>query len=497
MQIQTIQILIVVPDRADFREVEDLLHRIDRWRFKVQGASDLDAAIGKANSGNYDIILVDDYFDQGDVSKFLAELEKEACATPIVLLVSNHERLNDFEEVIAKTAGYLEKHTLGARQLERSIQDAIALSKAAEQVRESETRLRGIFYGAAIGIALFSLEGQIVEPNPALSKITGFSGEELCTFYLKDLFGSGAGIRINELFSELIEDRRKLFQIEEHFAHKTGKDVWIRMTVTKYKDRQLPVEFAVGLFEDITERKQAEEAQRRTEDQLRELSRKILDAQENERKLVAQEIHDSIGGSLAAIKFALEEKLETMGQNPSPDVISLEKIISHVDEAISESRRISANLRPSLLDDLGLLATISWFSREFGKLYPDLQIEQQLDVAEGEIPEMLKVVIYRVLQEAMNNVAKHSDAKRVRLHLIKENNQIELSVADDGCGFDPADKFTETATVGGFGILGMRDRTMLCDGKFEIASEKGKGTTVHISLPCDTESIGGAGNDHV
>ena len=179
--------------------------------------------------------------------------------------------------------------------------------------------------------------------------------------------------------------------------------------------------------------------------------RKILETQENERKFVAQEIHDSIGGSLAAIKFALEEKLEAMGQNPSPDVISLEKIISHVDEAISESRRISANLRPSLLDDLGLLATISWFSREFGKLYPDLEIEQQLDVAEDEIPEMLKVVIYRVLQEAMNNVAKHSDAKRVRLHLVKQNNKIELSVADDGRGFDPADKFTQTATVGGFG----------------------------------------------
>ena len=490
MQNQTISILIVVSGREDFSKVEDLLHRIKKWKFKIQWASDFNAAIKEANKGNYGILLVDDHFGLGAVSNFLARLEEEACVTPVVLLMSTQERLNEFEEAIAKTAGYLEKHKLGAEQLERTIQDAVALSKAALQVRESETRLRGIFYGAAIGIALFSPEGQIVEPNPALSKITGFPGEELCTFYMKDFFGSGTGIAINELFAELIEGRRDLFQIEEHFAHKTGKDVWIRMTVTKYKDRQLPVEFAVGLFEDITERKQAEEAQRRTEEQLRELSRKILEAQENERKFVAQEIHDSIGGSLAAIKFALEEKLEAMGQNPSPDVISLEKIISHVDEAISESRRISANLRPSLLDDLGLLATISWFSREFGKLYPDLEIEQQLDVAEDEIPEMLKVVIYRVLQEAMNNVAKHSDAKRVRLHLVKQNNKIELSVADDGRGFDPADKFTETATVGGFGLQGMRDRTMLCDGKFEIASEKGKGTTVHISLPCDAESAG-------
>jgi signal transduction histidine kinase len=91
----------------------------------------------------------------------------------------------------------------------------------------------------------------------------------------------------------------------------------------------------------------------------------------------------------------------------------------------------------------------------------------------------------------MNNVAKHSDATRVQLHLTKNNDLIEFSVADNGCGFDPEDKFSESTTVSGFGLLGMRDRMMLCDGRFEIASEKGKGTTVRIALPCGAESVGG------
>jgi signal transduction histidine kinase len=285
-----------------------------------------------------------------------------------------------------------------------------------------------------------------------------------------------------------IEKKGSLKNVQSHAALKRAKDELER----KVQERTAELAMTIrALQNEIKEHRQTEIALRESEEQLRELSRKILEAQENERKLVAQEIHDSIGGSLAAIKFALEEKLESMEQNPLPEVISLEKIISHVDEAINESRRISANLRPSLLDDLGLLATISWFCREFGKLHPDLRIEQQLETAEDEIPEMLKVVIYRVLQEAMNNVAKHSDAKRVRLHLVEQDNRIEMSVADDGRGFDPADHFAEPRTVGGFGLQGMRDRTMLCDGKFEIASEKGKGTTVHVSLPCDTESIGG------
>jgi signal transduction histidine kinase len=125
-------------------------------------------------------------------------------------------------------------------------------------------------------------------------------------------------------------------------------------------------------------------------------------------------------------------------------------------------------------------------------VYPDIQIEQQLNVSEDEIPEILKVVIYRILQEAMNNIAKHSDATRVHLQLDKRDNRIEFSVADNGCGFDPEEKSSESTVASGFGLSAMRDRTMLCDGRFEIISREAKGTTVHISLPCSSELTGGS-----
>lgn len=260
----------------------------------------------------------------------------------------------------------------------------------------------------------------------------------------------------------------------------------------KVRERTADLAMTVKALEiEIEEHRQTELALRKSQEQLRRLSHKILDAQENERKLVAQEIHDSISGSLAAIKMALEEKLYSMGRKPWSNAVSLEKIISHVNEIIKESRRISAHLRPSLLDDLGLLATIEWLGREFEQLHPKLKIEQQLDVTESEIPEMLKVVVYRVLQEALNNVAKHSDATRVRLLLTARENCIELTVADNGCGFDLAEKkSSDSSAISGFGLAGIADRTQLCGGKFEILSEKGKGTTLHISLPCGPESIG-------
>lgn len=260
----------------------------------------------------------------------------------------------------------------------------------------------------------------------------------------------------------------------------------------KVRERTADLAMTIQALElEIEEHRQTELALQKSQAQLRRLSHKILDAQENERKLIAQEIHDSISGSLAAVKLVMEQKLTAMGQLPAKNAISLENIIAHIEEIIKESRRISAHLRPSLLDDGGLLATIGWFARECEQLHLNLIIEQQLDVAEDQIPEMLKVVIYRVLQEAMNNVIKHSEATRVRLQLSPFENCLELTVADNGCGFDPREKKpSDPSAASGFGLTGIEDRVQLCKGKFEIASEKGKGTTLRVLLPCGPDSIG-------
>jgi signal transduction histidine kinase len=281
----------------------------------------------------------------------------------------------------------------------------------------------------------------------------------------------------------MIEGRREFFQIEERVIHKSGRSLWVRLTASTYVENSSQIKFAVGLFEDITERKQATEALRRSEERLRELSRKTLDAQENERKSLAQEIHDSIGGSLAAIKFGLEEKLENMPSSPPQDGISLEKIITMVQETIRETRRISAHLRPSMLDDLGLFPTINWFCREFEKIYPEIRILRKLEIQEDDIAEPMKVVIYRVLQEAMNNVAKHSEAEVVKLGLIGAGNNVELSIVDDGRGFNLEKTITKSDPMSGYGLAGMIDRAEICGGRLNITSEKGQGTSIHLILP--------------
>ena len=151
---------------------------------------------------------------------------------------------------------------------------------------------------------------------------------------------------------------------------------------------------------DATHRKRMEEALQESEKGLRLLSSQLLAAQENERKWIAQELHDSIGQTLVAIKFSLERKISQIGSGKAPPGISLEEILSMVQNGIEETRRMTTNLRPSILDDLGILATLNWFCREFQKIYPHFQIQKEIDIQEEEVPEDLKIVVFRILQEA-------------------------------------------------------------------------------------------------
>ncbi|MEE4262791.1 MAG: ATP-binding protein, partial [Desulfobacteraceae bacterium] len=143
-------------------------------------------------------------------------------------------------------------------------------------------------------------------------------------------------------------------------------------------------------------------------------------------------------------------------------------------------RRIVKDLRPSILDDLGILATINWFCREFQKVYTGIRINSEIDVQENNIPASLKTVIYRILQEALNNIAKHSRADLVTLSLIEQAKRIILSIQDNGVGFDVPKTISLTPSRRGFGLASMSERAGLSGADFHITSDAGKGTTIRV-----------------
>jgi PAS domain S-box-containing protein len=236
---------------------------------------------------------------------------------------------------------------------------------------------------------------------------------------------------------------------------------------------------------DITERKQAEEALRKAHDQVQFFASQCLTAQERERKLIAQEIHDSMGASLAATKFKVETALKEMGDDNPQTRVALESVIPIIQETIEEARRIQMSLRPSMLDDIGILATINWVCRQFESTYLNIRIKREIDIEEHEVPDPVKIVIYRVLQEALHNIAKHSKADRVNLLLRKTDGAIELGVQDNGQGFDLGEAQSRIGTGRGLGLDSMRERAGLSGGSFSIESSKGAGTAIKATWPIE------------
>jgi signal transduction histidine kinase len=215
---------------------------------------------------------------------------------------------------------------------------------------------------------------------------------------------------------------------------------------------------------------------------LQNLSRGILSAQEDERKHIARELHDSIGSSLTAIKIGLESKLEAMRKGKyATHGIRLEDLISLVQDTIRETRRMQQALRPPILDDLGILVALRSLCRDFAKFCPRIEIRQSFDIQEEEIPDPLKIVLYRLCQEAFNNIVKHSSATSACLILRKRQGRIELSVEDNGQGFDPRKVLEGHDLRGEMGLASMKERSEVSGGSFSLRSSQSTGTVILVS----------------
>ena len=347
--------------------------------------------------------------------------------------------------------------------------DITERKRAEEALKAAQQYNRSLIEASLDPLVTIDAEGKVMDVNRATEIVTGVGRQDLIGSDFSDYFTDPEKARegYQQVFAEgLVRDYPLAIR------HTSGKVTDVLYNATVYRSEAGEVQGIFAAARDITERKRVEEALRESESRLRLLSSQLLAVQENERKRVARELHDGIGQTLAAIKFSLESKLGQMRKEAPSPRISLENIISLAQNGIEEARRIQMDLRPSTLDDLGILATIGWFCREFEKIYSTIYIETQLKLQEHEVSDSLKTVIYRVMQEALNNIAKYSKADLVHLSLKKEENKIELEIEDNGIGFDIED------AKKGFGLGSMRERTELSGGSFEIESVIGKGTVI-------------------
>jgi PAS domain S-box-containing protein len=380
------------------------------------------------------------------------------------------------QRVQERTAELLQANEQLQREIDERLRAEEEIGRAEEEYRLLVQNLPSVVYK---GYKDWSVEFF----DEKVKTLMGYSADD---FHSKRLKWSDLIIEedLESVRKEFVEALKadKSYVREYRTKTRAGDILWIQDRGQIICDEDGVVDYVSGAFFDVTHRKMAEEALRESEKELRLLSGQLLTAQEQERGRIARELHDGIGQSLSAIKFKIEDTLGQMGKDVAESSVnSLNSLIPIIQSTVEEVRRITMDLRPSTLDDLGILATIGWFCREFQETYATVRIEKEIGLGESDIPESLKIVIYRVLQEALNNVAKHSGADSVTIFLTKRDNTLELTIEDNGCGFDLKEAFDLDGSKRGFGLGSMKERTELSGGSFSLESIRRKGTTVQAS----------------
>ncbi len=232
-----------------------------------------------------------------------------------------------------------------------------------------------------------------------------------------------------------------------------------------------------------------QEERSQTEREVRHLSRQLLRAAEEEKKRLARDLHDECGQSLTALHFMLDTLKTTLPTTlPKTNLAQVERIGDVVVHLSRELRTLTADLRPAMLDELGLVPALRWHVERYGQLLPNLCLTFETRGTAQRFSQEVEVALFRCCQEALNNVSKHSRARHARVLLEQEPQEVSLLVEDDGCGFDPQALRRNVPAAGGIGLPGMRERIVALGGWLSVDSAPGKGTRLYLVLPLERTS---------
>ncbi len=358
-----------------------------------------------------------------------------------------------------------------------AIQRDVTYTKAAERaLRASEERFRRLVERAWDGIVLVDAGGTIHFASESARRMLGYAPRELMGRPLFELMSADHRAAAETALRELQEQPGKTTTLEVRARHRNGSWRWVEAVVTNLLDDP-SVGSIVLNYRDITERHQAERVLRESREQLRELARRLLAVREEERTAVAREIHDELGQALTALKMDVAWLASRASKKGGATIERLRAMRLLVDETVETVRRIATDLRPGVLDDLGLVAAIEWQAEEFERR-TGVRTTVQIGTRQPDLDDGRTTTVFRILQEALTNVARHADARHVDVSFAVRHGVVILDVRDDGRGISH-----EHGDTGGLGISGMRERAALWGGELEIARLEEGGTRVTARIP--------------
>lgn len=474
------RILLVEDSPSDALLISEALNDVQDFRHSLVRAESLSGALARTASTQFDVALLDLGLPDTQGLDTYRTLHRQAPDLPVLVLTGLEDMSVGVQAIQDGAQDYLSKREIRPSDLSRVIRYALERHRVATALRESEERFQLAISGATAGLWDWNPNTDAIYLSAHFREILGYDDDELPgrTQVLLDVIHPDDVDRVKASLAAHLE-RECAYDVEYRIRMRSGEYRWIHSRGQALWDRAGRPYRMVGWIMDITDRKRADDALRESREELQQLSANIQHVREEEKTRIARELHDDLGQQLAALKLEvsrIENRAEAaMTAQAGAD---LRTIYTLIDQLVVSVRRIAADLRPAMLDDLGLIPAVEWFSDEFSARY-GVRVIRQVDADDVDFQPETATVVFRVIQEAMTNVARHSGATEVRLKIARDGSNCVVSVADNGRGCSSDRRPSRNS----FGLLGMRERATALGGELLIQTAPGQGFAVCVCLP--------------
>ncbi|QCP50805.1 response regulator [Trinickia violacea] len=480
---RTLRILLVEDSVTDALLIGEALADVTDFEHQLIRAELLSQALAEAQAAHLDVVLLDLGLPDAQGVDTFRTFRRHAPEVPVLVLTGLDNMSVGLLAIQEGAQDYLLKKEIHASLLGRAIRYAIERHRVAAALAASEERFQLAVSGATAGLWDWNPQTGTMYFSPHFKEILGYEDHEMpnvAQAHQDAIHPDDVELVAANLKAHM--EHKRDYNVEYRVRTKSGEFHWIQSRGQALRTVSGEPYRIVGWIMDVTDRKRADEALRSSREELQRLSANIQHIREEEKTRIARELHDDLGQQLTALKMEVmfaEDELKRAEAAASSAI--LQNVYALIDQLVHSVRRIATDLRPVILDDLGLMPAIDWLVTEFSARY-DVRVTTRVDANDIAFSRDSATEVFRMVQEALTNIARHSRATEATLEIVRDDPHCIVRIADNGRGT------ARDARPGpnSFGLLGMRERAARLGGQIGIRTAPGEGFGLTITLPLAT-----------
>ncbi len=450
------KITLVFPIISVLLSVSGLLMILSGFGSFYRKIPELEKLNGLIKSGEFEEIKSMPFNEQTDR---LSQLINSIVSTLSTKLVENREQLEIAESMLSD--------------------EKLRHDEAEKALTKSELLLKEVWSISADGMRISDVDGNIITANDAYCKMVYMKLEDMEGQHFTTVYHDSVKKKFKQFYEEDFSEERVVTHFDRESILWNKKNIWFSFANSHlHTDSGILV---LSIIKDITERKKYEKEIKESAKQLRNLASHLQSVREEERMMIAREIHDELGQVLTVLKIQISLLSNKLRDDQSNLKEKVKTAMAFIDQTVESVQRITSKLRPGILDDLGLVPAIEWQAKDFEER-TGVICELSMPTSSVKLDQEKATAIFRIFQETLTNVARHANATKIQIRFQVKDNKYVLRITDNGKGITEK----EISDYNSLGLLGMKERALLLNGEFIITGVPAKGTTVYVNIPIES-----------